>query len=270
MLLQSNRRLILERRRGRERLMRRGLLIGLALAGMTAAASAAPAKTEKKSETKPAKAAKPAAAAPEKLTGPMTFRPAEFDLAPGETFPVELVVPSPTGRLFQGDLTFTPEAGISVKPDARWTGRIPAWGVKTYPRITASRDAEGKVPVEVSLSEGGTATLTVNVVEPEVDVIPGYRTLTVRITNPFKTRLLPGRVVVSNPDRFLQDITTREFKVPPGGTQELVFPLPGYAAVDGETYDFTVKVESYHGYRRQKTHPLVFPPQPERVPVGVR
>ena len=196
----------------------------------------------------------------------MAFSPGEFDLAPGESYPVELYVPSPTGKRFQGRLTYTAGEGITVKPDARWTGRIPPWGVKTYPRITAAPEASGKIPVEVELEKGGRATLTANVVAPPLEVVPGYRKLTVKVTNPFRGRMLTGRMEVSNPDRFLQDITTREFRIEPNTTAEVVFPLPGAAPADEERYDFTLKVQSYHGYRFEKTYPLKFPPQPDRTP----
>lgn len=210
-----------------------------------------------------APAAKAPAKPPAKLSGPMAFRPAELDLAPGETYPVELYVPSPTGKTFTGTPTFTTEKAITVKPDSRWKTRVPPWGQKTYPKLTAARDAEGEYVVKSAIGEGENspaAALKVRIVTPELELIPGEFKLTVKVTNPFKSRLLNGRLAISNPDRFLQDITTREFKVAPGETQNLVIPLPGAAPVDGETYDFTVTVETYQGYKRKKTYALEFPP----------
>ncbi len=233
---------------------------GAAPAAKTPAAKTPAPKTPAAGRKGPA-AAKPRPPAP--APKPMAFKPAELDLAPGETFLVELSLPSPTGKAYQGRLTYTPGTGVTVKEDARFSGRIPPWGSKTHPRITAGREASGQVPVEAALEAGTKATLTVNVVPPAVEVIPAYRKLVVRVTNPFRERLLPGRVIVSNPDRFLGDITTREFKIPAGQTGEVEFPLPGYAPVNGELYEFKVRVESYHGFRSEKTHPLPFPEDPE-------
>lgn len=227
--------------------------IGLGLLGASMALAAPMAEAP---ASKPAKA-------PEKLSGPMAFRPAELDLAPGETYPVELYVPSPTGKYFNGTPAFTVDRAITIKPDARWKTRVPPWGQKTYPKVTASRDAEGEYVVKSTIGEGENAPsagLKVRIVEPQVELIPGEFKLTIKVTSPFKTRLLHGRLAISNPDRFLQDITTREFKVSPGQTQTLVIPLPGAAPVDGEAYDFTVTVETYQGYKRKKTHSLEFPP----------
>jgi hypothetical protein len=229
--------------------------LGLGVAVLAAAAGGAPAAKP------PGKRARPAAKAAPRLIGKMAFTPAELDLAPGEQYPVDLFVPSPTGKRFEGALSFKPEAGVTVKPDERWTGKIPPWGVKTFPVIAAAADAKGKIPVEAALEKGGRATLAVNVVELPVEVLPGARKLTVKVGNPFRTRLLTGRVQASNRDRFLEDVTALEFKVPPGQTGEVVFPLPGAAPAEGEKYDFTLTVETYQGYHQQKTYSLSFPPQ---------
>lgn len=219
-------------------------------------AAAAPKPRPKKSPAKP-----PAAAAKLKPGTAMAFSPAELDLAPGETYLTQLIVPSPTGHAFKGKLTFSPSTGLKVREDTRWTGRVPPWGVKLYPKVTAAADAEGELPVEVSLEKGGKARLMVHVHPPQIEVVPGHKRLAVKVTSPFKTRPLVGRVMVSNPDRFLQDITSLEFKVAPGQTQELVFPLPGAAPAESEMYDFTVKVQTYQGYKDEQTHRLSFPPQ---------
>jgi len=191
----------------------------------------------------------------------MAFKPADLDLAPGETYLAELLVPSPSGKRFKGKLAFTPAPGLKVKEDARFTGSLPPWGMKLYPKVTASAEAQGDLPVEAALENGGKARLTVHVQAPQIEVIPGDKKLTVKITNPFHTRLLTGRVQASNPDRFLQDVTSLEFKLAPGETGELVFPLPGAAPAESEMYDFTIRVQTYQGYRDQKTHKLSFPPQ---------
>jgi hypothetical protein len=246
--------------------MKYAVLLGL-MAGSLGAAVAAPAPPKPPATpTKPAPKApgKPAAKTPAKPAAPMAFSPGELDLAPGETYLVELFVPSPTGKAAQGSLTYTPGKNVSVTPDARWTGKVPAWGTKTYPRITAAREAEGDIPVVAALEKGGQAKLTVKVARPQLEVVPGSFKLTVKVTNPFRKRPMNGRFTVSNPDRFLEDVTTREFKVPPGEKQELVVPLPGAAPACGEKYDFTFVVESYHGYKEQKTYSLAFPPQEEK------
>lgn len=228
--------------------------MGMGLFGATMAAGApAPVKP----------AAKPAAKAVAKLPAkPMAFKPAELDLAPGETFPVELFVPSPTGKTFAGTPTFAVERAITINADARWKGKVPAWGAKTFPKLTAARDAEGEYSVKSTIGEGEmapSAALLVRVASPQVEFETGLFKLTVKVTNPFKTRPMTGRIVISNPDRFLEDVTTREFKIPPGETQDLLIPLPGAAPVEGETYDFTLTVQTYQGYKSKKTYPLEFP-----------
>ncbi|HTE19822.1 MAG TPA: hypothetical protein VK689_15770 [Armatimonadota bacterium] len=246
------------------------VMIAALAAGLAATAVAAPkakkpaakparaAVASKKAPAKPPVPVKPAE--PAKPPRPMAFTPAELDLAPGESFPVELFVPSPTGKAVQGSLSFTPGAGISVTPDKRWTGRVPPWGAKTFPRVTASADAEGDQPVTATLDRGGEAALTVRVTPPLLEIVPGHRQLTVRVTSPFHHRPLTGRIEAANPDRFLQDVTALEFNVAPGKTQELVFPLPGAAPAEGESYNFTLTVETYQGFRMKKTYPLMFPP----------
>lgn len=251
----------------------RSLLFAAAVIAAPAALSAkpapkSPAKPATKAASKPtAKAeAKPGAKAPAKPAAPKpapkltAFSSVDFDLAPGETYLTELFVASPTGKAVEGSLTYEPAEGLKVTPDARWTGKVPPWGVKTFPKITAAPTAQGDLSVKAALDKGGEATLNVRVVEPEVEPVPGLRQLTVRIKNPFRQRLLIGRVRASNPDRFLQKVTALEFKIPAGETGEVVFPLPGAAPAESETYQFTLSFESYHGWRFQKTYELSFPP----------
>jgi hypothetical protein len=189
----------------------------------------------------------------------MRWEPKELDLSPGETYRVALTVPSPTGKAFEGKLSYAPGKGVEVKPDPRWKDQIPGWGVKTFPWITAAREANGDVPVEAELAKGGKAALTVHVVSAGVEVVPGKGQLTVRVTNPFHVRTMSGRVLAANPDRFLQDITTREFKIAPGATQDVVFPLPGAAPAETEKYDFTITVQTYQGYKHEQLYKLQFP-----------
>jgi len=207
---------------------------------------------------------KPAPAkAPVRPAAPMAFKPAVLDLAPGETYPVELFVPSPTGKAFSGALDFEVERGLTVSPDSRWKGSVPGWGLKTYPKLTAAPDATGEYALKASIGSGAAvkqSALKVRIVRPTIELDPGVFKLTLKVTNPFASRLLNGRITVSNPDRFLQDVTTREFKIEPGKTQDLEIPLPGAAPVCGETYDFTLTVETYQGYKEKKTYPLAFPP----------
>lgn len=249
----------------------RTLLLAAATAGTAAFAAPAPtaptggAPVDSKPAAKAtaAKAAapgvKPTAAKPAVKVSPMAFTPKALDLAPGETYPVELFVPSPTGKAVSGKLTFTPAKGLEVKPDARWSDKVPGWGTKTYPTIAAAADAQGALPVTAELEKGGKATLTVNVAPPHLELVPGSFKLTVKVTNPFKSRPMTGRIIASNKDRFLEDVTTREFKIPPGQTAEVVFPLPGASPVIGEKYDFVLDVQTYQGYRDKKTYPLEFP-----------
>lgn len=235
------------------------ILLGSSLVAGAAVRAAPVKRRSMMPEAKPDKKA-----APKKpVVAPMAFNPGELDLMPGESYPIELFVPSPTGKEAQGDLIFTAEKGLTVKPDSRWTGKVSRYGAKTYPSIFAARDLEeGTHPITAAFAEKQ-ATLKVRVVRPEMEIVPGQMKLTLKMKNPFRTRLLNGRVVASNPDRFLQDITTLEFRVMPEKTQELVFPLPGAAPADGEKYDFTLTVETYQGFRESKTHALTFPPNTE-------
>lgn len=207
-------------------------------------------------------AAKPAAKPAPKPKPVIAFKPTTLELMPGETFDAELFIPNPSGKEMPADVAFSPGPGVSVKPDARWKGKLPRYGAKLYPKFTAARDADGDIPVAVMVA-GQKATLNVKIVHPAIEVVPAYKKLTVKVTSPFSTRACNGRVEVSNPDRFLQDITTREFKLMPGQTAELLFPLPGAAAAESETYDFTILVEGYHGFRDKKKHALAFPSQAE-------
>jgi hypothetical protein len=228
----------------------------LALAGaLVLAAGSAPAQTA------PPNAAKMAAPAP-KPAAAMAFTPAELDLAPGEIYPVTLFVPSPTGKYHSGELSYAVEKGVSLHPDPRWPERMPPWGVKVFPKIKAASDAEGRAKVVALLMPGNTlATLLVTIRRPEVTLIPGIRELRIRITNPMRGRPLKGRIGLTNPDRFLQDITSRLVSVAPGATQELQIPLPGAAPSVTETYAFTYTLQTWAGYREQKTQSLRFPPQ---------
>ncbi|MGV3719903.1 MAG: hypothetical protein ACO1SX_03250 [Actinomycetota bacterium] len=229
--------------------MKAAICVGLGL-GLLGTAMAAP------TPAKPA--AKPAAKPP----APMAFKPVELDLAPGETYPVELFVPSPTGKTFTGTPRFAVERAITINADPRWKGKVPPWGAKTFPKLTASRDAEGEYAVKSTIGDGEkapSAELMVRVAAPQVEFVTGLFKLTVKVTNPFKHRAMTGRIVISNPDRFLEDVTTREFKIPAGETQDLLIPLPGAAPVEGEAYDFTLTVQTYQGYKVKKTYPLEFP-----------
>ena len=232
----------------------RSVLLAAALTAAPAALLAAP------PAKKPAQPAAKAPAKPKPAPKPMAFAATEFDLAPGETYPTELFIPSPTGKAISGRLRYLPSPGLIVIPDARWTGKLPPWGAKTFPKIAARADASGELTVKCVFDKGGEAVLPVRVVEPLVEPLPGLRQLTVKITNPFRKRTLHGRVTAANPDRFLQKVTALEFKIPPGETGEVVFPLPGAAPAEGETYDFTLSFESYQGWRFRQTYPLAFPP----------
>lgn len=217
--------------------------------------AAGPPSTLSAAVTKPAKPA-PAPAAP------MAFTPAELELAPGETYPVTLFVPSPTGKYFSGALSLTPEVGVTVQPDPRWPERLPPWGVKVFPKITAARDAAGPTKVTATLAGGGSATLSVTLQRPEVKLIPGIHMLTIQVRNPMRSRTLKGRIGLTNGDRFMGDVTSALLEVAPGATQETKIPLPGAAPSEHEKYAFTYTLQTWNGYQEKQTLPLTFPPQP--------
>ncbi len=204
------------------------------------------------------------AKATRKPAPPMLFRPLELDLAPGDTYRVELAVPSPTGKAITTQLSYEPAEGVAVHADPRWKDRIPPWGAKTYPRIQAAQTARGEVPVRARLAAGGEARLLVRVAAPRMEPIPGAGKLTVRVTNPFKTRAMRGRVQAANPDRFLGTVTARPFDIPAGMTGEVEFPLPGAAPAESEAYSFTLTLRTFDGHESKETFPLRFPPQPPK------
>src|SRR5688500_16679884 len=105
--------------------MKRTLLVapGILLIAVVAVAAPAPPKAPPPSKPGARTPAKPTAKTPAKskapLSGPMAFLPKELDLAPGESYPVELYVPSPTEKHFTGDVTFNAAKGLTVTPDPR-------------------------------------------------------------------------------------------------------------------------------------------------------
>jgi hypothetical protein len=237
---------------------------GLVAAGLVALAplvAAAPPRTAPPAATRPGKPAPPPAAPPPAARVP-GFTPAELELAPGETYPVTLFVPSPTGKYFSGALSFAPDKGVTVQPDARWPDRIPPWGVKVFPKVTAAADAAGTTRVTATLTGGGSATLNVTLQRPEVKLVPAIHALQIQVRNPMRSRALKGRIGLTNPDRFLGDVTSALLDVAPGATQETRIPLPGAAPSEHEKYAFTYTLQTWAGYREQQTLPLTFPPQP--------
>ena len=84
-------------------------------------------------------AAKPAAKAPKPVPKPMVFSPAVLELAPGETYLTELWIPNVAGKEAPVGLKLTPGAGLSLIPDRRWTGKLPRYGAKLYPKPEISR-----------------------------------------------------------------------------------------------------------------------------------
>lgn len=205
----------------------------------------------------PPKAAVPskAAAAPA-----VRFRPAELDLAPGEQYPVEVFFPNHQRKKYGATPALETSEGLTLVPDNRGKGTIPRYGLKLYPKVRAAADASGEQWVEGRLAGLKSQRLAVRIVEPELKPIPGDQRVAVRITNPFRVRPLTGRIVAANPNRFLQNVTARLFRIEPGSTGEVVFPLPGAAAAPGETYEFTFDLQTYQGYRKKHRFDLEFPP----------
>lgn len=188
------------------------------------------------------------------------FRPAQLDLAPGEKYPVEVLFPNHRRTQYAATPVIETSEGLTLVPDSRGKGTIPRYGLKLYPRVRATAEASGEQWVEGRLPGLKSQRLAVRIVEPEIEPIPGDQRLTVRITNPFRVRPLTGRIVAANPNRFLQNVTARLFKIEPGATGEVVFPLPGAAAAPGETYEFTLELQTYQGYRKKHRFDLEFPP----------
>lgn len=204
---------------------------------------------------KPVAARKPPAGPPS-----VRFLPAALDLAPGETYPLEIFFPNPKRKAFQAAPQITASEGLTLIPDTRAGGAIPRYGLKLYPKVTARPDATGPQQIEASLEGVRGASLPVRIVEPEIRPAPGYQVLAVRITNRFRARPLSGRILASNPNRFLENVTAREFRIPAGEMGEVVFPLPGAAPAQDETYEFSLELQTYQGYRRVYKYDLEFPP----------
>ncbi len=191
---------------------------------------------------------------------PLAWKPASLELCPGERSLVELFIPGsarPTpGALLKVDAG----TGLTYEPDKRYKGTVARWGAKLFPLVRARADAPvGDTTVTASFGTQS-ATLKIQVQEPEIRVTTGIRMLTVAVTNPFKSREIVGRIGAQNKDRFLENVTSRDVKVGPGASQDLVFPLPGAAPVESESYDFTFTVQTYQGYKKASRHSLRFPP----------
>jgi len=198
--------------------------------------------------------AKTAVPAAKKAPQPaIVFAPADLDLAPGERYMFEVTIRNPIGKPQQATVTLAPDPGLTVSP-ATWKGRLPTWGVKLYLRISAAPDRSADGSVTVRLAVGGKTlaqrAFVVRNTVPQADIVADWQggAVTFRITNTFRTRKLKGGVTLTNPDRFLQDITTGLFDVEPGRTAEVRIPIPGAAPAPGESYQFTAVYRTWEGY----------------------
>ena len=191
------------------------------------------------------------------------FNPADLDLAPGETYLFGVHVRNPIGKRVKAVITLVPSSGLSLTIE-RWEGVLPPWGVKLFPRVKASsnRSTDGTVTVELR-AEGkmiGSAVFQVRHTLPQADLIADWPSKCVifKITNTFRNRRLKGGVRLSNPDRFLQDVTTGLFDVEPGKTAEIRIPVPGASPAEGEAYRFTAEFRTWEGYKGRIIRDLVF------------
>ncbi|MGC8834626.1 MAG: hypothetical protein ACP5R4_11305 [Armatimonadota bacterium] len=191
------------------------------------------------------------------------FNPADLDLAPGETYLFGVHVRNPLGKRVKAVITLVPSSGLSLTIE-RWEGILPPWGVKLFPRIKAAttRSADGTVTVELQ-AEGkkiGSSVFHVRHALPQADLTADWpsKCVVFKITNTFRSRRLKGGVRLSNPDRFLQDITTGLFDVEPGKTAEIRIPVPGASPAEGEAYRFTAEFRTWEGYRGRIIRDLVF------------
>lgn len=193
-------------------------------------------------------------------------RPAVLDLAPGETYPVEVLIPSPTGHKANVQVSLDAPSGIGIRPD-RWEGTVPPEGKKLYPQVTLAApvpSAIGPAPaVEIATQfmggSGPGGRFAVHVAEPSLQMIPGAHELRIRVHNPFFGRAFNGRVQVANPDRFLQNVNSRLLHIPPGLDEEVAIPLPGASPAPGAAYQFTATLQSWQGYKRAFSQRLKFP-----------
>ncbi|MGQ9523427.1 MAG: hypothetical protein ACUVTZ_01175 [Armatimonadota bacterium] len=195
------------------------------------------------------------------------FSPAELDLAPGESYLIGIHVRNPLGKPTKATITLTGDSDLKLSVE-KWEGVLPKWGVKLFPRIRASvsRSQDGFVTVRLVVAgktvSQGRALIRHTV--PVADLVADWPSQCVvfKITNTYKNRRLKGGVRLSNPDRFLQDVTTGLFDAAPGQTVEVRFPVPGASPAEGETYRFTAVYRTWEGYTGRIVRDLVFENHP--------
>lgn len=205
----------------------------------------------------------PAVAAP----AAVQFSPSELDLAPGESYLFGAHVKNPLGKPTRAVVLLTADSDLTLSTQ-KWEGILPKWGVKLFPRIRAgvNRSRDGSVTVRLVVSGKTVAEgrLAVRHTVPEADLVADWprQCVVFKITNTYRNRRLKGGVRLSNPDRFLQDVTTGLFDVAPGHTAEIRIPVPGASPAEGETYRFTAVYRTWEGYTGKIVRDLVFEDHP--------
>jgi len=195
------------------------------------------------------------------------FSPTELDLAPGEAYLFGVHVKNPIGKPTKAAILLTADGDLTLSTE-RWEGLLPKWGIKLFPRIRAaagrSRDGFVTVRLVVSGKTAGEGRMLVRHTVPEADLVADWPSQCVvfKITNKYRNRRLKGGVRLSNPDRFLQDVTTGLFDVAPGQTAEVRIPVPGASPAEGETYRFTAVYRTWEGYTGRIVRDLVFEDHP--------
>lgn len=195
------------------------------------------------------------------------FSPSDLDLAPGEGYLFGVHVKNPLGKPTKAVVLLTADSDLTLSTQ-RWEGVLPKWGVKLFPRIRAaanrSRDGSVTVRLVVSGKTIGEGRFAVRHTVPEADLVADWprQCVVFKITNTYRNRRLKGGVRLSNPDRFLQDVTTGLFDVAPGQTAEVRIPVPGASPAEGETYRFTAVYRTWEGYTGRIVRDLVFEDHP--------
>lgn len=192
------------------------------------------------------------------------FSPEILTLAPGEAYPVTVTLVNLSGRTIpQPSARILCPPGLRASPEG-WAGRLPVWGAKFFPKFSSIEGlSPGVYPVKVEVFSGekrlGESVYNIKVVIPPLELIPDpiKGAVQVWVGNPHPLRRLKGRVILSNPNRLLQDIVSSLLDLDPSQSTKVSIPLAGGMA-PGIAYRFTARLETWEGFRKTFSRNLTF------------
>lgn len=192
------------------------------------------------------------------------FSPEMLTLAPGEAYPATVTLVNLSGRtISQASARILCPPGLRVSPEG-WAGRLPVWGAKFFPKFFSAEGlSPGTYSVKVEVLSGGRrlgeSAYGIRIVIPLLELIPDplKGAVQVWVGNPHPLRRLKGRVVLSNPNRLLQDIVSSLLDLDPGQSTKVSIPLAGGMA-PGVAYRFTARLETWEGFRKTFSRNLTF------------